>query len=61
MNLDYAKIMQYRMVKSGSIISGGYLLIGIVIRENCEVNEIKTGEFKLYFTLTSQLNNLFSA
>ena len=33
-----------QMVKAGVVISVGYLLIGIVIRENCEVNEIKTGE-----------------
>jgi hypothetical protein len=44
MNLAHAKIMQNQMVRSGVIISGGYLLIGMVIRKICEVNEIKTGE-----------------
>ena len=42
--LTHAKIIQNRMVKSGPIISGGYLLIGIIIRGICEINAIKTGE-----------------
>ncbi len=36
--------MQYREIKWGAVISEGYLLIGIVIRNVWEVNEIKSGE-----------------
>ena len=42
--LLYAKIMQNQMVKSGTVISGGYLLIGIVIKGYCGINATKTGE-----------------
>jgi len=44
MELTYAKIMQNRMVKSVAIISGGYVLIGIVTKGYCGINAIKTGE-----------------
>ena len=44
MNLTPAKIMQNQKVKWGCFISGGYLLIGIIISGICEVNEIKSGE-----------------
>ncbi len=36
--------MQNQMVKSKVVISGSYLLIGIIIREIWEVNDIKSGE-----------------
>ena len=41
--------MQIQMVKSGAIISGGYLLIGMIVRGFCEINEIKVGsKFHIY-------------
>jgi hypothetical protein len=36
--------MQNQMVKSGAIISAGYLLTGMFIKGYCGINAIKTGE-----------------
>ena len=40
--------MQNQIVKSGSMISGGYLLTGMVISGICEINAIKSREYISY-------------
>ena len=53
MGLTYAKIMQKQVIKSGVVISGGYLLIGMVIKGYCELNYIKLGNlFHSYWNVT---------